>query len=416
MYLQLSNDAQTAALHPDGTVVGCNYFPTTGDGKRVTESAVLVLEGTAAAIRARVNAIELLLTEADENAGTMAPYGYVNHRPMNSGDILRSRLLGGFVRWSEEAIRRRLDDATPAVEVLVTWTRQDYWEGPETALAISSAEDSESTGGVDIYNNSAATWVQVAANRVAGTMPAAVRIRLINATGATVNSRFFYLNNNVFGAPTSLNPYLAGGSASWNAGSTHNSLLYTWTLSGADLGYAAGRYFRVLAGFTSISGGAWLRAGVYSSIGGVYKLLRATREVKSDNRELFDLGALPIPPGGYGVNNTGLAVALTVRAAGAGSAVLGFAQLAGADSVRRLFQDGYGIPNGAAIEDNGIDGGAYYVSGSSRYPIVRAYGEPLVVWPGRTQRIGVLFDEGGNFVTGRKLTVQMWYRARFRTV
>lgn len=414
MYLTLTNDTQSAVLHPDGLVVGCTYFPTTGDGEEVTESAVLVLEGTDAAIRARVNAVELLLSTAGQQ-GLLLPNTYANYRPTDSGDIRRSQIKDGFVRWSEEPTRRRLYDTTASVEVLVTWTRVDFWEGPETELSISSAEDSERTGGVDIYNNNGATYVQVASNRVAGTLPAPVRARLINATGAALSSRFFYLNNNVFGTPASFGMYLAGGAVSWNAGNTHNSLLYTWALSAGDLAAAAGRYFRVLAGFTSISGGAWLRAGVYSAIGGVYKLLRATREFKSDNVELFDLGSLPLPPGGYGVNNTGLALAITVRSAGAGSATLGFVQLSGGDSVRRIFQDGYSIPNGAAIEDNGIDGGAYYVSGSSRYPIVRAYGDPLMVWPGRTQRIGILFDEG-NFVTGRKLTVQMWYRPRYRTV
>jgi len=37
-------------------------------------------------------------------------------------------------------------------------------------------------------------------------------------------------------------------------------------------------------------------------------------------------------------------------------------------------------------------------------------GPPLLVYPEKTQRLYVLFDENNAFVAGRQLTVQAWYR------
>ena len=66
--------------------------------------------------------------------------------------------------------------------------------------------------------------------------------------------------------------------------------------------------------------------------------------------------------------------------------------------------------------DDGIGGGAHLLSGSNRYPIIRAAGDPLHVQPGRDQRVYILFDEDGGFVAGRAMTVQTWYRPRYSSL
>jgi hypothetical protein len=43
-------------------------------------------------------------------------------------------------------------------------------------------------------------------------------------------------------------------------------------------------------------------------------------------------------------------------------------------------------------------------------------GEPLMVHPERINRMHFLFDEGGNFVAGRQVTVQAWYRPVYDAV
>ena len=63
-----------------------------------------------------------------------------------------------------------------------------------------------------------------------------------------------------------------------------------------------------------------------------------------------------------------------------------------------------------------IDGGAWLLSGSNRLSIVRASGEGLRVFPGRDGRLYILFDEGANFVAGRQMTVQAWYRPVYDNV
>jgi hypothetical protein len=42
--------------------------------------------------------------------------------------------------------------------------------------------------------------------------------------------------------------------------------------------------------------------------------------------------------------------------------------------------------------------------------------DPLLVFPGTVNRMHLLFDEIDQFVAGRQMTVQAWYRPRYATV
>ena len=86
------------------------------------------------------------------------------------------------------------------------------------------------------------------------------------------------------------------------------------------------------------------------------------------------------------------------------------------DAYRKLEQNGFAAANGEALEVDDIDGGAWLLSGSNRLSIVRASGEGLRVFPGRDGRLYILFDEGANFVAGRQMTVQAWYRPVYDNV
>jgi len=182
----------------------------------------------------------------------------------------------------------------------------------------------------------------------------------------------------------------------------------------ALLGQAQGRTFRVLAAFDSLTSSANLRASVGSYISTLYVPMRTGSE-RTGVRELVDLGEFPIPPGGYNVANAAAALAVTVRSAASGSGTLNFVMLMPTDGYRKLEQVGYTAGNGDSIVDDGIDGGAYLLSSTSRYPILRGVGD-LRVYPGADQRLYVLLDEDSGFVAGRQLTVQAWYRPLYDNV
>lgn len=428
MILNISDGTTTVTLSGTSPVKGCTYFPVTSDnGADVTESAEINLQGTAAAIRAAVNDIEQLLSDASLRTDNLTPKVYVNYNPIDSGTTCRAELLAGRVVWSENPGLRRLGDTNPTVRITVIWTRRGWWQGALTELYLSSNTLTERVGGVTIYNNDNVgntNWVGIANTRVIGTRPAPVKFRITNAAGSTLTWRNFYMANNVNSTPASIDCWLLGSEATspgasttWAGGITHTSRMWTIPLDATLLGYTQGRRFRVMAAFTSLSNAEYLRASVGSWIGSVYGAQQVGNErLTSATGRLVDLGLFNFPPGGYNVANSSLALVLSVRSSLAGSATLDFVQLMATDSFRQLTQIGYDAANGDSIEDDGIEGGTYLLSGSNKLPIVSAYGAPLMVYPEKTQRIYTLFDENSGFTAGRQLTIQAWYRPIYDSI
>ena len=426
MLLRLTDGTTTLTLSGSGAYLGATYFPTTqASGERITESAVLTLEGTEAAVRAAAGAVDTLLRYAPDAGERARPPLYVEFRPIDSGEVRRARVYGGFTNWSQLPAERFLGGSLNTVRLVATWERADGWQGAEVELPLASGTQTERTGGVAVYNNDNATtstnWAAVTAANVGGTRPAPIRLRITNASGGALQWETFHVGYNAFSAPGSADLWLLGSEAaggaskSWSAGVTHSSLQWLFALSGTLLAQTQGRTFRVLAAFTSLSSSATLRASVGTYINPVYIAARAGGE-RNGVRELVDLGQFAIPPGGYDTGNAGAALAITVRAAAGGSGVLDFVMLMPTDAYRKLEQNGFAAANGEALEVDDIDGGAWLLSGSNRLSIVRASGEGLRVFPGRDGRLYILFDEGANFVAGRQMTVQAWYRPVYDNV
>ena len=425
MLLRLTNGTTTLTLSGSGTYLGATYTPASDEGaERLSESFPIILEGTEAAIRSALGEIKRLLHEAADRDRTLGAVLYAEYRPGDGGDILRSPVFGGGADLSTVPAERELSGTLNTVRANVTWERAAWYEGPEAEIPLASSTQTERTGGVTAYNNDNGAnpnWVAATAANVKGDRPAPVRLKITNAAGVAVAWRNFFIGLNAYSAPSAADLWLlgseatGGASASWAAGSTHSTLRWLFPLPAALLGQAQGRTLRVLAVFTSVSASANLRVAVGPYVGSVYVPSRIGGE-RLAARELVDLGEFPIPPGGYNVANASAALAITVRSASAGSGTLDFVMLMPTDSYRKLSQVSYDTANGEAIVDDGIGGGAHLLSGSNRYPIIRAAGDPLHVQPGRDQRVYILFDEDGGFVAGRAMTVQTWYRPRYSSL
>ena len=415
MLLRLTDGTTTLTLSGAGAYLGATYFPSGGGDERVTESVPLVLEGTEAAIRGAVQAVQAMFERARGREKSLSARVFVEYRPTDAGDIYRSEIFDGYASYSQVPAERMLSGTLNTVRVVVSWERADQWKGPEAELPLASSVHTERTGGVTVTGSAGVNYATISAANVKGTRPAPIRLRVLNASGGAVSWRTLHVGLNAYSAPTSADLWLlgseavGGASASWSAGVNHNSLTWLIPFTATLLGQTQGRTFRILAAFDSITSTANVRASVGSYVSSVYVPTRYGSE-RTTLRELIDLGEFAVPPGGYSVANAAAAMAITVRSAFAGSAVLNFVMLMPTDGARRLEQIGFSTANGAGVEDDGIEGGAYAVSGSSRYPIVAAAGDGVRVHPGRDQRLYVLYGEDGPWVAGRVMTVQAWYR------
>jgi len=425
MLLRITDGTTTLTLSGSGTYIGATYFPASqSSADRIGESVPVILEGTDSAIRTAVQDIQQLLRAAANRDRTLTARYFVEFRPVDSGDIFRAELFGGDANYSQAPAERSLYNATSTVRVNVTWERAGRWEGPEEELYLSSSSQSERTGGVSLsINDNAGTpnWCGIASARVKGTQPAPIRLRITNSSGTGAAWRNFYIGNNAYSTPGSADVWLlgseatGGATASWAAGTGHSGLQWLIPLNATLLGQTQGRTFRVIGAFTSISATAAVRASVGPYVGGVFDFGRVGQE-RQNVGGVIDLGEFPLPPGGYNVANAAAALAITVRSASSGGGTLDFVMLMPTDSYRRLRQNAYTIPNGDSIEDDGIEGGAYWLSGSSRYPTVRASGAPLAVFPERDQRIYIMADENAAWNAGRAITARAWYRPVYDNV
>jgi len=426
MLLRITDGTTTLTLSGSGTYLGATYFPASQSGAdRIGESLPVILEGTDSAIRTAVQDIQQLLRAAANRDKTLTARYFVEFRPVDSGDIFRAELFGGDANYSQVPAERSLYNATSTVRVNVTWQRAGRWEGPEEELYLSSSSQSERTGGVALsINDNAGTpnWCGIASARVKGTQPAPIRLRITNSSGSGLAWRNFYIGNNAYSTPGSADLWLlgseatGGATASWAAGIGHSALQWLIPLNATLLGQTQGRTFRVIGAFTSISATAAVRASVGPYVGGVFDFGRVGME-RQNVGGVIDLGEFPLPPGGYNVANAAAALAITVRSPSAsGGGTLDFVMLMPTDSYRRLRQNAYTIASTDSIEDDGIEGGTYWLSGSSRYPTVRASGAPLMVFPERDQRIYIMADENAAWNAGRAITARAWYRPVYDNV
>ena len=409
MQLQLTDGTTTVTLSGTSPVTGCTYFPNTPERKGgmysdVTETAQVVLAGTAANIRTTVNSIERLLEQAAlRQAGGTNPKVYVNYAPV-SETAHRSEVLEGRVIWDTNPGLRRLGDTNPTVRIGVIWRRRFYWEGAETSLGTATTINNGPSGNTLTYNS------------VTGSLPAPVRLTMTNP-GASIATRRFYVANDVTNlfATTDQFLYVAGGSESvtWSGSANHSNNLWTINVPTALAATLRGERYRVWAAFSSIPDNVYVRASVQTVISGVPNLGQAGGELLAsgnNGKQLMDLGALNMPPSGYIGTSAVFSIVLSFYANFGGSATLLWVMIAPAHTTLDLRQAGYNIATNQAVVHDGIEG-VDYLSLASKYPGIERTGE-LLLYPGQQNKLRFLWDEGNTFNAARQLSVAGVYRPR----
>lgn len=435
--LRLTDGTTTVTL-TSSPWLGATYAPEAAEfgAETVTETAVCVIEGSAATIRTAVNGLETLLHDAWLRSRVQNAKLWVEYRPIDSDAYFRSEVLGGSVQWSSNPAKRRLDASTNTVEVAVSWTRRNWWEGAEVELELSTSNQAAATGGRTIYNHDDSgtghdNWVQIAAAQVTGDLPGAVRVQLANSVGSARSYRKVFLGVNAFSDPANFAHVLeaesasGGGSVVSDANCSNSSrrdiapsgsLTLTWSLTAAQLQRTQGRWFRMLLRVNDHSGDLRVRPEVRDG-GGTYTLWRGDSVVlPSQYGGIFDLGSVPLPPGGYATAYGALTLALVFS--GTSLTELDFLQLTPLDAFRYLECMG-AVANGESVVDNGYEGLAYVLSSSAYLPLVAPRGEPLMLFPGKLQRVFVLQQNlTGNSLApiADTLAVRVWHRPRRRTI
>ena len=385
-----------------------------------TESLdLLITKSTPALIQAEVQKIETMLDKARQSALTWSGarvYIQVKH----DGDSMtwRSEILAGRLEFGDVLS----DMALGRAEARLIYTRRHYWEGSRTALQLSTeADTTPTTNEVTLHLTDDATagqrnYIHIAAAQVTGVLPAPVELQIRNAEATAKDWRGFHLGNFVHMDPATVDPILTGGTGtSWTIDAEQE--VRRWALSDGQLDDFAGQFCRVLALITNTPAG-YLRAVMMATVGGLrLPVYKAPSQVYVDGSGIWDLGVVPIPPGGYTQKATGLSLALFGQKSGGGTLTVDHVHImpAGHGLYRYVAQPGFTTPNTVAFVDDGPEGRVYgrTVSTGDEYPILRPYGEPLHLWPGKINRLRVMI---AGSTKGDAVEAQAWYRPRRLTI
>lgn len=409
MLLRITNGSTTVVLDsntgsPATGLVGAVYIPTEGDGQTATETIEVVFSGVSDSIISAMTTVRRLLEQAKEaqiNPGIARVY--VEYAITSTLAAWRSEITSGRLVWSPDRLQRQLQNTTAVGQLGIVITRLDYWEGPEEDLIESAS----------IINGTSSPYNAMTLTAPTGDLPTPVYVEMVNQN-ADIDARRFLLTMDSFAGLTTNQHLLTSGAGakSWVGAVTHDNLTWTLAIPNAVAAKLTGFDINVAAAFTSLPDNVYVRATLYSLVSGsLYIPLSSGGEKYSSDRSLLNLGTVQVPR----YINGNLVLVVSVYSTVSGSATMSFAQITPARGGVSLRLDDEWISNDAIIY-YGVDNAAWYDAGTGRYPTVNSEGGPLMAWPGRTNRLYILFDEYGAFTPSRNLAVSVYARPRRRTL
>jgi hypothetical protein len=266
-----------------------------------------------------------------------------------------------------------------------------------------------------INDASHSNYVAISGTNVTGDLPAPIKLILENTYNNAERMGDTWMALNVRSNPSSLVHVLEGENATYGAtpGPVDTNLYSAgkygnitipvgeeqacyWDLDNTFLQNCAGNDFMVLAKTNNTPGlDTWMRLRL-TMLGQMILAIGPLVMLKK-YFTYHELGVLRLPPYLVGSSNLGT-IRLELRAKATNSHVmsLDFLQLMPLDSYRKIAYVGYDIGYGEKLIDNQIDNLLYAdLSGyASGYQV--AYGEKIMLEPGRNQRI-YFFYEGSHY-------------------
>ena len=410
----------------------------------VTESGRFEILGTTVAdLQSNIRTVELLFLQARERQRRKggADRVYVTLQMNGEGGAWRSEILFGSLSLASNVFE---EWGNLKAEVILTWTRRFYWEGAEAYAQLWNTSGGGVSGTVvEIYNQNAGSnlnFAHVVGNSISGSLPAACRIELTNASSTTVGYNRIYIgqgiwidsedfdhmlqgeDNEVAGGTDTSNATSSGGyyhALTWTGATTYASAVrYQFTISGAQLGYANGSFFRLLARMNATPNTTtYVRVEVaYGPI-----VFYQGQEMKLRGSGLEDFGVIQLPPSLSELPSYALAdleINIYARDTVSGSLSIDYIQLTPLDGWRELNIVGTSFPDGSIIYDDGILGISYTDDATAgTFGNIITKGQPIHLWPNRDQRLYILFDEdNGGAPIARQNDLQVIYRPRRLTL
>jgi len=410
------------------------------DGEpEITETLnVTLFAATGPLLQTAVNSVELLLVAGKRRNDPKSvlyktgPRVYLTLQVDGEASAWRAEIIDGHFQPDKDMLKIGWPNLQADGALMVT---HRAWEGPEKELQLSTSNASAATGGQTIYNHDDSgtghdNWVQIAAAQVGGVLPTPVKLTLTNNTGSGIGTRNFYLACNAFSDPANFIHIIEGEARqtsygtivvdSGDSGGNYNNYTFTttgemkWDLSAAQMQRTQGRMFRLLMRMHGWSGtNLYVKPQLRDSTGNTILYEGEEVLIGSSTSALLDLGALPLPNGGYQIAWSDMVLVLVVRCTGAGIFNLDFIQLTPLDAYQRVIQRGYTIANGDVITFDNIEG----IIHQAGKPIYSPQDGVLKVFPGVTQRLIILQDEGGSGSNiARTFSVRAYIRERRLTV
>lgn len=394
--------------------------------KRVAATTIqVVFRSTTnyADLRAEINAVESLLDDVTDGRQKV----WLHLRLEDETTPWRSQIYAGELRAADTLLG--LWQENVGARGTIALTHVPYFEGDEVELQLSSvANASPATGGVTIHNCKDSTprgnYVQIASSQVGGVVPAPVRLELTNNSGASQDYRHFYLAVNALSDPAAFSYVLEGESAVGAVGtvaannsggqvlqfSTSTATEHEWTLSAAVMEMAAGRPFRILARFDSYTTTEDIfMQPKLQDVNGLIDLAWGDEVLlPAAGNQLVDLGVLHL---GSRPDYSAWAdhrLAIATRVSGAVTVRLDCLFLMALDAYQYIEQLGYTVANNGVITVDGSLGNVH-CGGVAIYSV---RGGPLLVFPGLTQRIYIVHDEGTSAPIANTFSVRAYHRPR----
>lgn len=349
----------------------------------------------------------------------------------------RSEIKAGDVALEEGGLGWQWRGRAVALRLLIE--RWPFFEGPRTQIPLSNGNGTNVTSALTVYNHDDSgtghdTHVAIGTSGVTGALPCRAEVEITNTNATAKRTYDLFVGAHSWGGVTTFAPTLEAESATaltttsvpsnasysngqartltWNG--TSETALARFALSSSLLAACRGGYYRLFARFTTFPPAVWLRASV--QLFDVTTIWEGEQKLLATNQELQELGVYQLPPYLAGESSVaGLSILLTgyIPSGASQSITLDYLYLMPVQRYRHYRPRGYGLEQNTLVREttDGVIRSEGWSGGSIGHYV--GYGGPLVLWPGRAQRLYLLHRcDDGTAEPLRTLGVRLWHRPR----
>lgn len=410
------------------------------DYENVAETLTCKLIGGTATVRSTIQRLLRLFNYARMYREPAIPIVLCKFRPDSAEGWYYSQVLVGTIIYDKDALDWQWWNGQ--IDVTLIFTRRFFWEADtetEVPLIASGAGSSGATGGITLTNQDTASghnFVDIPIAAIGGDTPSACRLLMTNGSSVTITKVYVSLEPQLTWSiitalyeGESATP-LSNQASALSSGGNFNRLTWsgatetdiaTWTITGAQLAAAGGRWMRALARFANTFAYTDLYLRLRLTANGV-TLWNGEQQLMTASVQLQEIGSLPLPPRLGGLSslaNISMVLSAQRIAGGSLTADLDHLTLLSLNGWRKFTAIANGMTSGQTLNDDGIAGRVYTTQAGGNYSDWAVEGNPLRLWPdpARTQRLRFAWARSDStMVIADQMAVRLYYRLRRLTL